>query len=433
MKTSRKRLDLTINHKDPGEVVLDFGATAITGINAIALDKLRDAYGLPKQMIKVHEPFQLLGMVEEDLRQTLGVDVVEINDGYNMFGFKNDNWKPWWMTKDLQVLVPRDFNVTVDENDGTTYIYPQGDMSAPPSGKLPKDGYYFDNCFRTYKEYDEDTSNGAEDYRDDFSVFTDEKLRHIENTCNHYYNNTDYGIVAGGCICSLGDFAVIPGPGVKYPKGIRFLEDWICAPYEAPDYVHEVFSYQTEIALKNCELFRQACGDKIQVIEVSGYDLGTQRGPYIMTDTYREFYYPYLKKVNDWVHKNTNWKTFYHTCGSIVEFLPILHEMGVDILNPVQCSAEGMDPKFLKETWGDKFTFWGAGVDTQKTLPFSTPEEVYEEVMQRLEVFAPGGGFVFNAIHNVQGPTTAKNLMSMFNAIKDYNAKINLRGSEDAE
>ena len=101
--------------------------------------------------------------------------------------------------------------------------------------------------------------------------------------------------------------------------------------------------------------------------------------------------------------------------------MPELYEAGVDILNPVQCSADGMDPRMLKEKWGGKFVFWGGGVDTQRTLPFGTPEEVYAEVLERLKIFAPGGGFVFNAIHNIQGPTKPENINAMFEAVRDYN------------
>ena len=136
---------------------------------------------------------------------------------------------------------------------------------------------------------------------------------------------------------------------------------------------------------------------------------------------YREFYKPYHTKVNKWIHENTNWKVMYHTCGSIVNLLDDLAETGIDILNPVQCSADGMDPHMLKEKYGDRFVFWGGGVDTQKTLPFGTPDEVYDEVLERLKIFAPGGGFVFNTIHNIQALTPTENILAMFEAIRDYN------------
>lgn len=420
--TSRERLIATLNHQQPDRVVVDLGATTITGINANALAKLRDALGLEKRKIKINEPLQLLGMVEEDVRQALHVDVVDITNNMTMFGFENKGWKPWRLQSGLEVEVPEDFNTTVDEA-GNTYLYAAGDMNYPPASVMPKDGFFFDHIERGNIPFDEDTRGGREDFKDDFSVMTDEEVRRIEDRCNYFYNNTEYGMIGGGAIAGLGDFAMVPGPNVKEPKGIRSIPDFMMAHMICPEYIHEIFEYQTEIALKNAELFRETCGDKIQALCISGTDFGTQNGPFMSLDSFREFYKPYYKKINDWVHKNTNWKTFYHSCGAVSDFLQDFYEMGVDILNPVQLSAKGMDGKMLKNQWGDKFTFWGGGVDTQKTLPFGTPEEVYKEVTERLELFSKGGGFVFNTVHNIQGQTSAENMMAMFKAIEDFNAR----------
>ncbi len=420
--TSRERLIKTLNHEEPDRVVVDFGSTSITGINANALAKLRAALGLEQRTIKINEPLQLLGMVEDDLLEALHIDVVDVTNNCNMYGFENKGWKPWKLQSGLAVEVPEKFNTTVDEQ-GNTYLYAQGDMNYPPASVMPKDGYYFDHLERSHVEFDEDTTGGREDFKDDFGILTDEHLRYIEDRCNHFYNNTGYGMIGGGALAGLGDFALIPGPNVKEPKGIRNIPDFMMAHMICPDYIHEIYEYQTEIALKNAALFKQACGDKIQAIIISGTDFGTQNGPFMSLDSFREFYKPYYKKINDWVHANTNWKTFYHTCGAITTFLQDFYEMGVDILNPVQLSAEGMDGKMLKEQWGDKFTFWGGGVDTQKTLPFGTPDEVYKEVYERLELFSKGGGFVFNTVHNIQGQTSAENMLAMFKAVEDFNNK----------
>ena len=118
--------------------------------------------------------------------------------------------------------------------------------------------------------------------------------------------------------------------------------------------------------------------------------------------------------MNDWIHEHTPWKTFIHSCGSVVLLLPDIIEAGFDILNPVQCSAVGMDPKMLKEKFGDKLTFWGGGIDTQRTLPFGTPEEIRKEVRERIAIFGAGGGFVFNTVHNVQANTPAENLVALY-------------------
>ncbi|GAI01068.1 unnamed protein product, partial [marine sediment metagenome] len=137
-------------------------------------------------------------------------------------------------------------------------------------------------------------------------------------------------------------------------------------------------------------------------------------------DMYRDIYKPFHKMVNEWIHKNTSWKIFYHTCGSIVSLLDDLVETGVDILNPVQCSAVGMNPTLLKEKYGERLVFWGGGVDTQRTLPFGSPEQVRREVAERCRIFERKGGFVFNAIHNIQPKTPTENIIAMFEAVKNF-------------
>ena len=416
---SRERLKKTLNHENPGKVVVDLGSTLVTGISARALARLRRVLGLEERVVKVCEPFQVLGEVEEDVRQALGIDVAPIASPYTMFGYRNENWKPWRLQDGTDVLVGEKF-VTRDGDDGNIYIYPQGDTSVSPSAKMPKGGYYFDNIVRQEK-IDEDKLDARKDFEDDYKVFSEEVLRYIEQQADFYYNNTEYGLNGGNFLCGLGDFALLPGPGIKRPRGIRTPEEWLIAHYTLPEYIKEAYAFQTEIALKNLELYRQAVGDKIQIIQISGTDFGTQRSEFISPDMYREFYKPYHKKLNDWVHQHTSWKTFYHTCGSNVKLLDDFTEAGIDIINPVQCSAAGMEPGFLKEKYGNKLVFWGAGVDTQKTLPFGTPEEVKAEVLERLKIFAPGGGFVFNTIHNIQWSTPVENILAIFEAIREYN------------
>lgn len=139
---------------------------------------------------------------------------------------------------------------------------------------------------------------------------------------------------------------------------------------------------------------------------------------FLSPDMYPEFYKPFYKRINEWVHTPTSWKTFYHSCGSDVDFLDDFVSAGIDILNPVQISASGMDPNFLKKNYGDKLVFWGGGVDTQKTLPFGTPEEVKEEVENNMLIFGKDGGFVFNTVHNIQATVPVDNLIAMFETVR---------------
>jgi uroporphyrinogen-III decarboxylase len=137
--------------------------------------------------------------------------------------------------------------------------------------------------------------------------------------------------------------------------------------------------------------------------------------------TFNSLYFPYYKRVCDWIHSHTSWKVMKHSCGAVSKFLPSFIEAGIDILNPVQCSATGMEPEELKAKFGDRLTFWGGGVDTQKVLPFGTPEEVREQVLRRCDIFAPGGGFVFNTVHNIQAETPTKNIIAMLDAVHEFN------------
>jgi len=187
-----------------------------------------------------------------------------------------------------------------------------------------------------------------------------------------------------------------------------------------PEYIKGIFARQTAQAIENMELYRQAVGDCIAAIFVSGTDFGTQRGEFISPDLYRELYQPFHKQMNDWVHTHTNWKTLYHCCGSVYLLISSFIEAGVDVLNPVQCSAANMEPERLKQEFGDRLVFWGGGVDTQHTLPFGTPDEVRCQVRERIRVFAPGGGYVFNPIHNIQANTPIENVVAMFEAAREF-------------
>lgn len=416
---SRERVIKAINHQQPDKVPLDLGATSQTGISASTLYKLRKALGLEEKTVTVHEPFQLLGYVDEDVRKALGVDVVGLYNPVNMLGVRNENWKPWRMPDGTPVLMAGGFEYTVDEN-GFTYAYPQGDRTARPSVKLPPDGYFFDNIDRS-SGFDEDNLDPRGDYKDSFSVFDDDTAKYLERESKRLYEETEYAIVGNFGGGGFGDVAAIPGPSLRSPRGIRKIEDWLMAHILYPDYILEVYEMQAEIALKNLEIYKQAVGERIQVIWVSGTDFGTQNCEFISPEIYRKFYKPFNKKINDWIHKNTGWKTFYHTCGSIVNLLDDLVEAGVDILNPVQCSAAGMNPKFLKDKYGDKLVFWGGGVDTQQILPFGTPDDVRRQVRERLEIFSKGGGFIFNTIHNIVGKTPVENLLAMYETVMEFN------------
>lgn len=415
--TSRERIQMAINHHEPDRVPMDLGGSVTTGIHAVALTKLRKSLGLEDRLVKVYEPMMFLGMVDEDVRYAIGGDVVGLNDPTTLLGYKNTNWKPWKLPNGIEVLVGGGFQVTYGDN-GNIYAYPGGNISAKPSAKMLDNGLYFDNIIRQGDLTDHDF-NARKDYEDQYSVFSEEVCRYYEKTSKDLYENTDCSIFGNFFLGGVGDIFHIPGAWLESPKGIRDLEEWIMAPYEHPEYVKEFFEMQAEIVLKNLELYRQAVGDRIDVIAISGTDFGTQNSLFISPDCYREFYKPYHKILNNWVHKNTNWKVFFHSCGSMINLMDELIEAGVDILNPVQISAAGMDPNLLKSKYGKKLVFWGGGIDPQKTMPFGTPEEIKKETRENVSIFSKGGGFVCANVHNIQANTPVENIISFFKSINN--------------
>lgn len=416
--TSRERVIAALNHQEPDYVPMDLGSCGQTGMNASTLYKLRKAYGLDEHPIKIVEPMQMLGEIELDLMEKIHGDVVPLWNKGNIFGCSNKRLtKPWTMPDGTPTLMSEDFAYDVDER-GYTLIYPCGDRSCKPSMQMTEDGSFFNNIERS-SGYDEDNLTPVEDWIESYPQKTEEDCIFWEKQIKYIYENSDYAVlgVLGGM--SIGDPAEVPGPFIKNPKGIRGVEDWMMAHLMYPEYVEEVFKYAAKVEIKNLELYKQAVGNKIQAIWLSGTDFGNQNGPMYSQNVFRELYKPYYKKINDWIHENTSWKTFYHTCGAVSSYMEDFIEMGMDIVNPVQLSACGMDGKMLKETYGDRITFWGGGVDTQHTLPSGTPQEVYKEVTERVKLFAPGGGFVFASIHNIVSDVPVENIMAMYQAVND--------------
>jgi hypothetical protein len=415
--TSRQRLAATLNHQEPDRLCVDFGAGFQTGLGAGAAHRLRLALlGQRDHRVKIIESYQMLGEIDEELRQALGLDVVGVHGPGSMFGFKNENWKPLDLFDGTPVLVPGKFNVT-PAPDGGWLMHPEGDTSMPPCAFMPRNAYFFDSLNRQMP-LDEEMLNPA-DNCEEMTVIDDDETAHFARLARHYHETTNYGIYLTLPGTAFGDIALVPAPWMKHPKGIRGVEEWYMATVTNRDYVTRVFEVQCECALKSIEKLAAAIGDQAQVAFVSGTDFGTQTGQFCSAQTYRELYLPYHKAVNDQIHRLTKWKTFIHSCGAVGPLIPHFIEAGFDVLNPVQCSAKGMDPRWLKREFGRQIVFWGGGVDTQKTLPFGTPDEVYREVRERIDIFAPGGGFVFNSIHNVQSNVPTANLLALFRAVKD--------------
>ncbi len=416
--TSRERVEMALEHKEPDRVPLDLGASTVTGMHVDSVYKLRQALHLdePGTPVKVAEPYQMLGEIKADLMEALGVDVAGLAKPTTKFGFKKDNWKPWTTFGGTPVLVPEGFNTEPDAN-GDILMYPEGDKSVPASGRMPKGGFYFDSIVRQ-PPIDDDNLN-VEDNLEEFGPISDADLDYLGREADRLYKGTDKAILANFGGTGFGDIANVPAPGLKYPKGIRDIEEWYVSTVTRRDYVYKIFERQCEIGIRNLEKIFAAVGNRVTAVYLTGTDFGQQNGPFISVKSYRDLFKPFHREVNSWVHRNTKWKCFIHSCGSVRALLPDFIDAGFEIVNPVQCSAAGMAPEELKKEFGNRVAFWGGGVDTQRTLPFGTPEEVRQEVCARLKIFGRSGGYVFNPTHNVQARVPLENLMAMYEALRE--------------
>jgi hypothetical protein len=416
---SKEKVQAVLNHKDTEGIAIDFGATPVTGIHALAIENIRKHYGLKPKLVKIVEPYQMLGEVDEELMEIFGVDVVGLWPEKNMFGIVQDDYKEFKTHWGQVVLVPGNMNTTVD-TDGAFLVYAEGDTSFPPSAKMPTKSYFFDAIIRQEKLVESDLK--IEDNLEEFGHWTDHDIAYWKKQAESI-QGTDKAVIANFGGTGLGDIALVPAMNLKHPKGIRDIVEWYISTAKRKDFVMEIFDAQTDIALSNLKKAFQIVGNTIDAVFLCGTDFGTQNSTFCSPITFQEVYKPFYRKINDWIHENTTWKTFKHSCGAVENFMQLFSDAGFDIINPVQINAKGMDPEILKERHGNRLTFWGGGADTQKILPFLPPKEVKEHVLKNCEIFSKSGGFVFNAVHNVQANVPIENIIAMIDGLNEFNGR----------
>lgn len=402
--TSRERVLRAINFEEADRVPIDLGSSRMTGIMGHAYAELKETLGIGSGPVRIYEVFQMLAEVEESVRHRLGCDVIGLERVQPAFGLAPERWKPWRHFDGTKFLMPGDFNPEPD-GEGGYYVRHGGRTDAPLVGHMPKDGLYFDRVESTRADANFSRPSLRE-HRAGLSRITDEELDALQKRARGLHECTDYAVMG----------AFLEGG----PRGVGTFSDWMMILASEKEYARDILSTATDNALENLKLYCQAVGDHIDIIEVSGDDYGTQKGPTFSPATFADLYAPCFRRLNDWVHEHTCLKTWYHCCGSVYALLPTFIEMGVDIVNPVQTSAADMSPARLKAEFGGRIVFWGGGVDTQRVLAFGSPEEVAEQVRERLRVFAPGGGFVFCPIHNIQHGVQAANTVAAYEAAKQH-------------
>jgi hypothetical protein len=279
--TSKERIVASLRHREPDKIPIDFGGTAVTGIHANIVAGLRKHYGLEQHPVRVHEPYQMLGTIEEDLLMVLGIDVESVNPPETMFGYRNDAWKPWRLPNGLEVLIGEGFTISKGK-DGDTLIYPKGDRTVPPSGRMPKNGYFFDTIIRQ-EPIDEDRLD-PEDNLEEFSIISEDDLDYFEASCKTAAASGRAVIATFGGL-AFGDIALVPAPFLKRTRGIRDIEEWYVSTLTRPTYVHAIFEKQAEIGIENLMKLYKRVGSLVDAVFICGTDFGTQWSTFCSTET----------------------------------------------------------------------------------------------------------------------------------------------------
>ncbi|MDR2843756.1 MAG: methyltransferase, partial [Candidatus Symbiothrix sp.] len=367
--TSKDRLLRSLNHQESDRISIDFGSTSVTGIHCRIVEELRRYYGLEKRPVRIIEPFQMLGEVDEELQKIMSVDTAGVFGRLDMFSIDetqlHEQITPWGQ----HVLTAKEIDLTPDK-DGNVYIYPEGDRSIAPSAVMPANCFFINAIERGTEVNDECLA--AADNLEEFGHISEADLDYYAQAVDQAAA-TGKAVVAAFGGTALGDIAFVPGMGLKQPKGIRSVAEWYMSTIMRPDYIQEIFERQIDLAIENYRLLWERLGDKVDVVFTCGTDFGTQNSQFCSNETFSELWLPYYKRMNDWIHQHTSWKVFKHCCGSIVPIIPLMIEAGFDILNPVQINAKDMDPQRLKNEFGRYLTFWGGGIDTQRILPSASP------------------------------------------------------------
>lgn len=409
---SRERVQKTIAFEEPDRVPIDLGGMKASGIAVAAYNRLKRRLGIPGTT-KVLDTRFMIAMVEDIIRRRFHVDVLPLDAATILSDTAPDEqWVPRRLFNGDEALFPPGTNIGEEPNGDWRLLNPDG---SPTSYLMPKNGFYFDDTSFGIAEGEYDPKKFKP-----IATIPDENLRKLEEYGRCLYENTNYALLGWGYgVCFLG-LSLITDRSNNVTQGMP--KEWMMMLMSEKEACHEVMGRSIEAYIECLKLINQAVGKYCFAWGIASDDSGTQRGEFIRPALWAEMIKPHYRTLCDWVHANTGMKTFFHCCGSIYNLIPHLIEAGIDILNPIQTSAANMDPRRLKEQFGGKIVFWGGGCDTQRVLAKASPEEVRVHVKERLGILAPGGGYVFNQVHNIQADVPPENIEAMLAAAYQYGA-----------
>ena len=405
---SRERVLKAVNFETSDRVPIDLGGMRASGINAVVYDALKKRMGITGPT-RIHDTMQILAELEMEVIERLHVDVLPL-----------EPMTAQWARQDAHEGMRKRLFCGLD-----VYFQPGTAFREAKDGswilkgadgndlaRMPKDGYYFDFIRSTMAN----TRIDPDAFRPSDTV-SDEELELFAEHGRFLYENTDKALLGWGASISMIGLSWLLSDNITQGA----LDEWLCMLMTEKETAHEMMGRYVDATIKRMELYHQAVGEYCFAWGVASDDAGTQLGEFLSPELFVEMIKPHYKRVCDWVHAHTNWKTFLHSCGSIYHYIPEWIDTGIDILNPVQISAANMEPERLMQSFGGRIVFWGGGCDTQRVLPFGTPDEVREHVRRNIEVFSSGsGGFVFTQVHNIQQDVPVENVEAMFQAANEF-------------
>jgi len=418
---SRDRIIETLNHGRTDRVAVDLGGTNATGIHAMVYRDLKRLMNIEGGEVKVFDIIGQLAEVEPEVLDRLGGDVVMVRKLAPSLGIPVRGWKRGRLTDGTQCVVADSYS-PIRNGNGDLVLYTSGDdsdrihpfrLGEPPGlylkgralARCPRGSHAFCRVLHPLEEVD---SIKALD-RFGYPELSDEEIAFAAGEAGRLFETTDKAL------CGIFYGAVFETGQLYWG-----YEKFFVSLASDPDFMEEFLRRRTNAFRRDLERYLEAVGRYIQVIDFWD-DLGTQSSLIISPQMYRRMIKPRHAELFGYIReKYPDIKVFFHSCGAIADLIPDLIEIGVQVLNPVQITAAGMDPAALKKRFGAALSFWGGGVDTQYTLNRETPDRVRKMAGDMLDIFAPGGGYVFSQVHNIESCVPARNVLAAFETAKAY-------------
>ncbi|MEA3327719.1 MAG: uroporphyrinogen decarboxylase family protein [Chloroflexota bacterium] len=409
---SRERVLSAISHIEPDGIPVDLGATPSSGISAIAYDNLLSYLPFKNKRNWVYDVVQQVAQLSEEVLDFFRIDTVDLGRTFNT---KDSDWYDYTLPNGGIAQQPVWFH-PVKQADGS-YLALQGKEAI---ARMPATAFSYDQVVFPFldgypTEYRANLNaamgkihwaalvHSPWDHASEPDFWESLRFKALQLRAN-----SDRAIVLSAG-CNLFEW------GTFLRRLDNFLMDLVCAPAEVERFLDALMVRHLSSLEKICK----AVGDVVDIIRL-GDDLGMNTGPLMSPATYRELFKPRHRTLCHYIKRHSTMHTFLHSCGSIYQLIPDLIEAGFEILNPVQTNTCDMQPKRLKEEFGKDVTFWGGGADTRSILNLGTPAQVRDHVRADIETLSPGGGFIFNTIHNILPDVPPENIIAMFEAVDDY-------------